>query len=295
MAWPSAELPLRSLLFVPGDSAEKIAKAWSRGADCILLDLEDSVSEAAKGRARENARKALETAPEGGVPAFVRINHTCTPHWREDLKAVVGRRLRGILLPKCESRDEVAAVSEWLEQQEKDMGLADGSFLLLLLLESTRGILRASELAESDSRVAALAFGAEDYCRDLGTAPSSREPLLYPRSLVAICARAHRCLAIDSPFIDFNDSDGLRRDTEAARTLGYSGKLAIHPRQLEVIHQAFAPTEREVAEAREIVEAFAAAEGRGLAVAALRGRMIDRPIVERARQTLAAADLCRRR
>lgn len=291
MRGPMAEYPLRSLLFVPGNSPDKVQKAWKTGADGIIFDLEDAVADSDKPAAREMVRKAIDGAPRGDVSTFVRINSYSTPFWEDDLKAVIGRNLRGIVLPKCGSPDEVSSLENVLDLEEKSNRLASESICLLLLIESARGLLRVPQLAEASRRVAALIFGAEDFALDMGI-PRTTDgaSLLYARSYLPICARAYGCLAIDAVYPDFKDDQGLLRETETGKRLGFNGKLAIHPKQVGLIHAAFAPSDLELAEARKILEAFAEARGRGESVFALDGKMIDRPIVERARRLVALAE-----
>jgi citrate lyase beta subunit len=266
-------------------------KAWRTGADGIILDLEDAVGESEKAKARKIVGKALDVAPEERPCVFVRINSYSTSYWQDDVREVSGRNLHGIVLPKCQSEDEVLSLEKSLEVEEKAKGLASGSIRILLLIESARGVLQASGLAEVTDRVAALLFGAEDFALDMGIlrAPQGTD-LLYARSSLAICARAHGCLAIDSVYPNFQDTQGLMGETEASKRLGFTGKLAIHPKQVEPIHFAFAPSDQEVDEARKILDVFAEAEARGVSVAAFNGKVIDKPIVERARRLVALAE-----
>lgn len=290
MRWPITELPLRSLLFVPGNSPRMIEKSWSTGADGIIFDLEDAVPNTAKDEARENVRSALEAAGEKCVLVFVRINSHSTAYWQADIKAIIGENLRGILLPKCQSTRELSSLEKVVRRQERARRLAIGATSLFLLIESAQGVLQAARLAGSNSRVAALVCGAEDFCSDMGIprTPEGTE-LLWARSYLAICARAYGCLAIDCVYADFNDTGGLIRETELGKHLGFSGKLAIHPKQVETIHSVFAPSEQELSEAKKVLDAFAKAEAKGEGVVALDGKMIDKPVIERARRIMSLA------
>lgn len=292
MRWPIEDVPVRSLLFVPGNDPRKIRKSWTTGADGLIFDLEDAVPESAKAEARENLRLALEAASGAHVPAFVRINSPRrTSYWQADVKAVVGRNLCGLVVPKCESPRDLASVDGTVARRERVLGLPRGTVRLLLLIESARGLLEAPHLVGSSRRVVALLFGAEDFCLDMGIARIvGGDELLYARSYLAICARAFGCLAIDSIQPDFNDLKALFKETQACQRLGFSGKLAIHPKQVAPINSAFAPSRRELSEAKEVLRTFAEAKAKGLAVAALRGRMIDKPLVERVRQIVALAE-----
>jgi citrate lyase subunit beta / citryl-CoA lyase len=288
-AWP-LDKPLRSLLFVPGNRPEKVSKAWGLGADCIILDLEDSVPEAEKHRARRLVHDALEAAPSPRPFAVVRTNPGNSFHWRNDVDAVVTRGLQGIMLPKCESAEEIASAHRTVAALERRRRLKTGSIQLLLLLESARGLLEASRLAQASDRVVALVLGGEDLCLDMGIERTKEgSELAYPRWMLALCARAYGCMAIDTIYAEFNDPQELLRDAETAKRAGFCGKLAIHPKQIGPIHAAFTPGEHEVAEAEKVLAVFAEAEAKGTGAVALNGKMIDKPIVERARRVLAMA------
>lgn len=288
MRWPTANSPLRSLLFVPGDKPKMIQKSWTLGSDAIIFDLEDAVAESAKVEARENVRTALETAVGVGACAFVRINSGQTPDWQADVKAVTGKNLHGIVMPKCGSPTDVVSVARLVQERERAIRLTAGSIRLLLQIESARGLLEARRLVKSSRRVVALLLGAEDFCSDMRiTRTKEGQELLYARSHLATCARAQDCIAIDTIYPYFDDPEGLVRETQVAKRLGFSGKLAIHPKQVPMIHSAFAPTDDEVREARKVLEAFADAQARGAGVISMAGKMIDKPMVERACQVIA--------
>ncbi len=287
MSRPLLENPLRSLLFVPGNNRRMTEKALGTGADGVILDLEDAVPDAAKVEARETVRKALADIGDVQTAAFVRINDWSTPYWEADVKAVVGKNLQGIVLPKSESIRAISSVERLLRQREKVTALSTGSVRLFLSIESAQGLLKLPELVGFSERIAGVIFGAEDFCLDTGISriPDGNE-LLYPRSYLAICTRAYGCGAIDTIYPDLNDPDGLRRECERAKQLGFSGKLAIHPKQIDTIHAAFSPSEQEVSEALKILEVFKEAQANGQGVALLGGKMIDRPVAERARRII---------
>lgn len=290
LKYPLSERRVRSLLFVPGNRPDRIEKAWDSGADAVILDLEDSVPEPEKPGSRAKVQAALAKAPANGPMVLLRINPLATLHWRMDLDELLGQSIRGIVVPKCHSSDEIRELEWVLQTQESEHGTAVGSIALFLLIETARGLIEASKLAQVSERVAALVLGAEDFCLDMGI-PRTDEgtELAYARSHVALCARAYQCLAIDTIYANLSDSEGLIRDSEVAKRAGFSGKLAIHPRQLQIINSVFAATDQELSEARRIVEAFHDAEARGQGAIQLDGRMIDRPIVERARYLLRSS------
>ncbi len=290
MSRPVIPFPIRSLLFVPGNHRAMLAKSRTTGADALIFDLEDSVPRDAKDDARKLVRAELQKASEPRPLLLVRINALRTSLWRLDVQSVVGKNLFALVLPKSESIAALQELKQLLEERERATGMHAGSIRLFLLIETAKGLLAASRLAESSARIAGLVFGAEDFRLDMGlaSAPDGRE-VFFARSYLAIVARAAECLAIDTVFADFRDRDGLRRETHLAKELGYSAKLAIHPQQIQIIHEAFRPTKREIAEARRVVEAFAIAQVGHSGVASLDGRMIDKPIADRARRLLMTA------
>jgi citrate lyase subunit beta/citryl-CoA lyase len=280
---------LKSLLFVPGDQAEKIEKAWQSDADCLILDLEDGVAPQHKAAARQIVQRALHTSRPKTLPILVRVNCDLA-HQKADIEVAVDRQVSGIVLPKTNTPTEVVAVAREIERAEREKGIADNTTQLFLLIESARGLLELPSLAAADKRVAGLIFGAEDWCLDMGIVRTKAgAELEIARWNIALCARAHRLVAVDTVFADFRDAEGLLRDAEIGRRMGFSGKLAIHPKQIEVIHSAFVPTATEIADAKALVAAFDEAEIKGQGAIAFNGRMVDKPIAERARQVLLRA------
>jgi citrate lyase subunit beta/citryl-CoA lyase len=196
-----------------------------------------------------------------------------------------------LVLPKVEHPDDVLQVGELLSEQEAAAGLPDGGVRLVAMIESARGLLQAPAIAAGSPRLIALMFGAEDFMRDLGmltVRPQETDDWLYARSAVVIAAAAARLAAIDRVYLDVHDPEGLRRDALQARRLGFTGKALIHPAQIDVVEEVFRPTPEEVAYARRVVAAFDAAEATGAGATLVDGRMVDRPVVERARQLLEA-------
>jgi citrate lyase subunit beta/citryl-CoA lyase len=280
---------MRSWMFVPGHRQRMIEKALGLRLDVAILDLEDGVPPAEKEAAREGIAAALGRPPEG--PArFARVHPAGSAALEPDLEAVARPGLAGLVLPKVEGPDDVRRVAAGLEARESRAGLPPGSVLLVAMIESAIGLLQAPAIAAASPRLIGLMFGAEDFAMDLGlfdARPAEAEELLYARSAVVVAAASARLQAIDRVYPGIGDAEGLRRDTLHARRLGFTGKALIHPGQIEVVHDAFRPTADEVAYARRVVEAFDAGEAAGVGAVAVEGRMVDRPIVERARRVLA--------
>lgn len=278
----------RSLLFVPGDRPAMIRKSRQLDADMAIWDLEDGVLPDARPTARALVAHELSTLPLSNVPILVRINAITTNAFRDDLEAVVGPTLHGVLVPKMESAAHVERLDRELSHLESMTGVAPGSIKIHCLLETCLGVMNAQAVAGASARVESLCFGAEDFTLDLGV-PRTREgkELQHARATIALAAGAAKILAIDAVYSDVADTDGLEQECVAARGLGFRGKLAIHPCQVGPINRAFSPSETERARARRILEAFASASARGNAVATLDGQMIDAPIAERAMRLLA--------
>jgi len=290
---------LRSLMFVPGHRPRMIQRALGLGEfgptalDVAILDLEDGVPPDEKDRARAAIASVLAARSNRAGPAhYVRVNRD--PRARDaDLAAVLRPGLDGIVAPKIDDADEITRLSQDLDEREEAAGIARGAIRVVPSIESARGLIEAHAIAGSADRVIALLFGTEDFARDLGL-PAEREAeaaeLLYARSAIVVAAVAARRQAIDGIWPDVTDADGLRRDALQARRLGFAGKSLIHPGQIETINDVFSPSAAEVAYARRVVDAFEGARAKGDGAVALDGKLLDQPIVERARRTLALHD-----
>ena len=279
--------PRRSRLYAPGNQPRLLAGIEMHEADCVLVDLEDSVPLSEKLAARILVKHLLSAVPFSNE-VWVRIN-PLEAGGREDVGEVLIGRPHGICLPKAESAGDVLDLCELLARVESKRGIDEGATWIMPILETARGVLHAEEIAAADPRVVMLAFGAEDYTRDVG-ARRTRRSLSFARSRIVLAAVAAGIQASDTVFGDVDDDDGLREEAELARELGFDGKGAIHPRQIPAIHAAFSPTEAEIERARAIVEAARRAEEQGLGVVALDGRMIDRPVLDRAVRWIRYAD-----
>jgi citrate lyase subunit beta / citryl-CoA lyase len=281
---------LRSLLFVPGHKVRFYEKLPEFGPDGVILDLEDAVPPAEKPAARRAARERLGGPLLAGLRTFVRVNAVGTPYFRDDVTVIVAPGLDGIFLPKVETADQLHAANMVLAQAELRAGLPLGTIKLVLILETVRGVLDARALASASPRVLGLAFGAEDFTLDLGVARTGDGlESRFPRAWVALAAHAAGVLALDTPWSQIGDADGLLRETTEARQLGYRGKQAIHPSQIATIHAVFTPTGDEVERARRVVAAYEEAASRGTGAINLDGELIDVPMVARARAVLERA------
>jgi citrate lyase subunit beta/citryl-CoA lyase len=281
--------PLRSILFVPGNKPHMLEKARTLPADAVILDLEDGVPQGQKAEARRVIRQALEDGSYG-PQTLLRINALHTGLAEVDLQETFTTAVQAVCLSKAETPAQVEVLDRYIEGIEQQNRMPAGTVQILLMIETALGVLNAYEMARASRRVCALCLGGEDLARDLGGVRTKEGmELAYSRAHLVLAARAADVLAIDTIYTDLTDPDGLLAQAFQARQMGYSGKLVIHPAQIELVHQAFASTDQEVACARRVLEAFEAAEARGDGVIALDGQMVDAPVVARAREIVSQA------
>jgi citrate lyase subunit beta/citryl-CoA lyase len=278
-----------SRLYLPGNTPSMMLNAGIHQPDGIILDLEDSVAPGKKAEARLLVRNALCQVDFYGAERMVRINQL--PAGLEDLDEVVPWNLHLVLLPKCEHASQVAQVAERIQNILKAHKL-DREVYLMPIIESALGVENAFEIATASKTVVAMAIGLEDYTADLGVKRSeSGQESLYARTRLVNACKAAGIQPIDSVYSDVANMEGLLKNVETSRSLGFEGMGCIHPRQVPVIQEAFLPSEEEIEKARKIVEAFEEAEARGSGVVALGSKMIDAPVVKRAQKTLKLASL----
>lgn len=281
---------IRSMLFVPGNSPGMLLNAGIFGADALILDLEDAVAPDQKDAARILVRNALDTKYYQGCTIVIRINPADTPYAQDDLKAVVPHTPYAVLTPKVDTPQTVREFAETITQLEAVHGLEQGSVKLIPLLETAQGIENAYAIAGADRRVCAILLGAEDLTGDLRARRSKQGmEIAYSRGRIVTAARAAGIDVYDTPFTDVLDDDGLAAEAKYARQLGFTGKAVISPRHVRPINEAFSPSNEEIEYAREVLAVMedAARDGRG--AVSLRGKMIDKPIVDRARYVLEMA------
>jgi citrate lyase subunit beta/citryl-CoA lyase len=271
-------LSLRSVLFVPLADERFLARAHERGADGLLLDLEDSVPPAHKITARARLPEAARRLAALGAIVMVRVNST-PDHLAEDLQAAALSPVAAVFLPKVESAEQLIAAERLL---------GGSAAKLVALLESPAAVLDAVAISRAGTRLAGLAFGSEDYCGVLGIA-SSKAALDWPAQMLAAAARARGLAAfgLPGPVSEIADVEAFTRLLEKAKAMGYTGCTCIHPKQVAAANRVYSPTSEEIALAKEIVTAFEAAVREGRGAFALHGRMIDAPVVDQARAVLA--------
>jgi len=288
--------PLRTLLSVPGIRKNMIEKARSLPADVLVLDLEDSVPAAEKAKARAIVAESIDGMALKGQKVFVRINTLTSGYGQQDLEAVITNGIDGISQPKPGSGDEVRQVEAIIERLEGERGIKQGHIKLIPWIETAKGLLNAFDIASASPRVVGVSLGAEDLALDTGMERTEEGgELLIPRTMVVIAAKAAEVIAIDTPYNNFSDEEGLIKEARLARSLGFEGKFLVHPNQIEAVNQVFHPTPEEVTQARRIVDAFASAEAQGFATTSLDGKMIDTPQARKAQRLLAMAEFITQR
>jgi len=275
----------RSRIYLPGNRPRMIQKGPGLGADAVILDLEDSVSPEQKDAARFLVTRAIETVNFGQSEVMVRIN-PISNGGLVDLSVVLEAGPDSVVVPKCESKEDVLVVEDAINKVNPKKPVA-----ILPMIETARGILSAFEIASASSMIDAITFGGEDFTQDIGaTRTKAGKEIFWGRSLVVIAAKAAGVQALDTVFSDTKDEEGLRRDTIEIKEMGFDGRAAIHPAQIEVIHECFTPTEQEMQHAANVLFAAELARHEGSGVAVVRGKMVDKPIIERAEKMIRFAE-----
>ncbi|CAI2407598.1 Citrate lyase subunit beta [Serratia liquefaciens] len=282
----------RSMLFVPGANAAMVSNAFIYQADALMFDLEDSVILREKDAARRLVYHALQHPLYQEVETIVRVNALDSAYGLADLQAVVRGGADIVRLPKTDSAQDVVDMDREIAAIEADCGRPVGSTGLLAAIESAAGITQAVAIAHASPRLIGIALGAEDYVRNLRTerSPEGIE-LLFARCSILQAARAAGIQAFDTVYSDANNETGFLQEAALIKQLGFDGKSLINPRQIELLHNLYAPTAKEVAHAQRVVDAAAAAEQEGRGVVSLNGKMVDSPVIERARLVLQRAAL----
>lgn len=285
----------RALLFMPGDSRYKIEKGAGMAVDSIIMDLEDAIALNQKETARTVVADALREVNFGRAEALVRINQII-PNWiyEQDILATVAYHPAGYVLPKVEDAAQVQHISELLTTLEEKHDFEHGSIKLLAIIETAKGIVNLKEIAQSDPRLDALIFGAEDLAGDIGAIRSADGyEVFYARSAVVTHAKAFGLQAIDTVFIDLKaDAETLTAETQLICNMGYTGKLAIHPKQVAPIQAVFTPSMQSIEDAQRLIDAFNDNQEAGTGVFEYEGKMIDMPMIRSALEIINRARAC---
>ena len=280
----------RSMLFIPGNTPNLLINSPYLGADAVIYDLEDAVSPAEKDSARILVRNTLRSVDLGGRGTIVRINAIDTEYWKKDIDAVAPQRPSILMVPKSSRAEDIQAVDDYVTRVEERLGAPQHAIRLMPLIETALGVENAFSIAAASPRVAALFLGAEDLTADLRCQRTKEgREIEYARTRLVVAARAANVDVYDTPFTDVNDDEGIWEDARVAKSLGFTGKASISPRHIQAINAVFSPTQAEVDYAYEVMDAIRAAREQGKGAIALRGKMIDAPIVARAQQTIDMA------
>lgn len=277
-------------MYVPGNNPGMIKDAHIYGSDSIMFDLEDSVSLKEKDAARFLVYNALKTMDYEGVETVVRVNGLDTPYGRDDFEAMVKAKPDIIRLPKTEKPEDIWEADKLITELEEKAGLEEGTIKLMAAIENPLGIINAYQIATASKRLIAIAIGAEDFVTNMKTTRSLEGvELLTARSQVLLAARAAGIYALDTVFSDVNNEEGFANEVKHIKQLGFDGKSVINPKQIEPVHNVYTPTQKEIDKSIRVIKAIEEAEKRGSGVVSLDGKMIDGPIVERARRVIDLA------
>ncbi|MCB2290253.1 CoA ester lyase [Clostridium sp. CS001] len=281
----------RTMLFMPGNNPGMLQNAGILGADSIILDLEDAVSLTEKDSARILVREAIKNIDYINVEVVVRVNPFTTEFAGQDIDVIARVKPDALMIPKA-TEEELAAIGEILTNIEAEEGFEKGSIKLLPIVETAYGVENVYNIIKSSDRIVGVLLGGEDLTSDLGIKRTKEgEEVFYARNRVAIACKAMKVDSIDTPFTDTNDFEGLEKDTRKAKSLGLTGKAAINPRQIDTIHGVYAPSGEEIKYAKRVLEAMEEAEQEGKGVFSLDGKMVDAPVINRAKNTVELAKL----
>jgi citrate lyase subunit beta/citryl-CoA lyase len=281
----------RTMLFLPGGNQRFLTKGLGLAVDSLILDLEDSVTPENKASAREAVAEALTSSHFGDKEKVVRVNSLATDYGKSDIAAVTNARPDALLVPKVNRPEDVVAYDALIAEAEKNANLPPGGIGLMAMIETPLGVVNIDAIASACPRMRSLIFGAADYTRETrGRISPGRPELYYPMIRILLGARVAGIDAIDTPYFDIKDAEGLRRHTQQAKDMGYDGKTIIHPSQIDIVNQIFTPSTEEVTYARRVIEAFDKARAAGRGATQLDGQMIENVHLDMAQRTLRIAD-----
>ncbi len=280
----------RSMLFCPANNSKMLTTAHLKGPDCIIFDLEDAILLSEKEIARRMLCEALRNINYGNCEIYARINGLNTQFCEEDVKELVKSGIMNIRLPMCESKENIKELEDMLSYYENEYGRKIGDIKIQGAIETPKGVLNALEIATASKRMVSISFGAEDFtnCLGINRLKTSME-FLYARSHIILCANVAGIDSMDTVYSDIRDMDGFEREATEARNLGFSGKSCIHPSQVIKVHEIYTPTKEETEKALRIIKEAFEAEKNGVGVITVDGKMIDKPIIEKANRIIKLA------
>lgn len=280
----------RTMMFLNAQRASLVKDAYIYGADCVILDLEDAVSPNEKDSARVQLYNTLKSVDYGETEVWVRINATDSPYWKEDVRASVAGGCDGIRIPMCETKEQVEIVEEFVEECEKEFNKEVGSTMLMAALETPLAIINCYEICKSSDRLMGVALSGGDFARTMhATTTKTGEEYFLARSQMLLSARAAGVMCFDTVYTDLDDEESLRRETEMIKNMGFDGKSIISPKQIDIVHDVFTPSEKEIANAQRVIFAVQEAKEAGIGVVVVNGKMVDNAHVEGSYRTLEMA------
>jgi len=280
------------MLYIPGNNPAMLQHGGIYGADSLLLDLEDAVALNQKDSARILVRNMLKTVDFYGAEVCVRVNHLDTPFGYEDLAEIVPLQPDAIRYPKTESIEDLERLLTLIEQIENQHNLPHNKMKIHIMVETALGVVNVFDLAKYSKRIDAITIGGQDLTADMNIKNTKDgEGIDMARKMIVMAAKANNIDAIDTVFVDVNDEEGLRKETEYIKHIGFCGKAVINPRQIDIVHEVFTPTEEEIRKAYRIILEFNKNTKAGIGVFAIDGKMVDAPVVTRARYVLELAGI----
>jgi citrate lyase subunit beta/citryl-CoA lyase len=280
------------MLYIPGNNPAMLQQGGVYGADSILMDLEDAVAHEQKDAARTLVKSMIKNINYYSTEITVRINHIDTPFGLADLEAIVPLQVDAIRVPKIETKYEIQRIIDIIEKIEKKFNIVKSNMKIHPMIETALGVENAFEIAGRSKRIDAITIGGQDLTADMGIINSKDGiGVDYARRRIVMAAKAYKIDALDTVFVDLDDEEGLRKETEYAKKIGFTGKAIINPRQIGVVHDVFTPTEDEIRRALRIIKEFNKNKKNGIGVFAVDGKMVDAPVVTRAMAVLALANI----
>ena len=287
---PNKKRLRRTMMFLNAQKPGLIKDPYIYKPDSIMLDLEDAVAEKEKDAARFSLYHALQEIDYHGVERVVRINGLDSPYWKEDIRCAVAGGCDAIRIPKTESAQDVKAVETEVENAEKEFGIPEGRTLIMAALESARGIMKALDICEASERLFGIALSGGDYTKDLQTLiTGTGVELMGARQNMVIAARAAGVQCFDTVYTDLDDMDGFKKDVETIHLMGFDGKSIINPRQIEVVHEIFTPSQKDIIFAEKVVKEIDDKKAKGIGVFTVDGKMIDIAFYDGAKRTIELA------
>ena len=277
----------RSLLFIPGNKENMLLKALSFCPDVYVPDMEDSVTDKEKSNARNIISSFIPKLSKKRIPIIPRVNSLDTDFLEDDIESIISPNIEGISIGKIRRPKDIKELDKILSKHEKIKNIPIGSIKIIPWLECAEAIINSYTICISSKRISPVAFGAEDYTHDMGiNRLEDNSEIQYAKNIISVSARAAKIIALDTPFFKYKNNEKLKNDCQKSKEIGFRGKFAIHPNQIETINNTFLPSKEEILEAKEIISVYEKAEKKGRGSTSLKDEVIDIPVVKRAKALL---------